>query len=218
MGELLPDWLEDFLAKLVLPREPFLAKLEKQALAQHIPIVHPEVAQFLQLLIRVHRPETILEIGTAIGYSTIHIVRAAGKKAQIKTIEIDQDHAYQAWLNFKEAQVEDQIQSIVGDAIDLIPKLQTKFDLIFLDAAKGQYLTLLPHLLQLLNSPGMIIADNVLLNGWVANEKLIPHRRMKTMVKRMNSFLKSVIDHPDLRSAVVPIGDGLAVSLKEVRD
>lgn len=218
MGQLLPEWLQNFLTKTVLPREPFLVKLEKQALNQQIPIIHPEVAQFLHLLIRMHRPITILEIGTAIGYSTICMARAAGPEAKIKTIEIDEDHAYQAWLNFKEVALNDQIQSIVGDAIDLIPKLENKFDLIFLDAAKGQYLNFLPHTLELLNPRGILIADNVLLNGWVVKEELIPHRRMKTMVKRMTMFLESVINHPSLTSSIVPIGDGLTVSLKEVSD
>lgn len=218
MGQLLPEWLQNFLTKTVLPREPFLVKLEKQALNQQIPIIHPEVAQFLHLLIRMHRPKTILEIGTAIGYSTICMTQAAGPEAKIKTIEIDEDHAYQAWLNFKEVALNDQIQSIVGDAIDLIPKLENKFDLIFLDAAKGQYLNFLPHTLELLNPRGILIADNVLLNGWVVKEELIPHRRMKTMVKRMTMFLESVINHPSLTSSIVPIGDGLTVSLKEVSD
>lgn len=218
MGRLLPEWLQNFLTKTVLPREPFLVKLEKQALNQQIPIIHPEVAQFLHLLIRMHRPKTILEIGTAIGYSTICMARAAGPEAKIKTIEINEDHAYQAWLNFKEVALNDQIQSIVGDAIDLIPKLENKFDLIFLDAAKGQYLNFLPHTLELLNPRGILIADNVLLNGWVVKEELIPHRRMKTMVKRMTKFLESVTNHPSLTSSIVPIGDGLTVSLKEVSD
>lgn len=216
MGELLPEWLQTFLTDTVPPRESFLVRLEKQAANEHIPIIHPDVAQFLHLLIRVHRPKTILEVGTAIGYSTIWMARAAGPDSLIKTIEINEDRAYEAWLNFKTAGIEEQVQNIVGDAIDLISKLDTQFDLIFLDAAKGQYLTFFEDAIKLLNPGGLIIADNVLLNGWVADQELIPSRRMKTMVNRMTDYIQLVMNHRQLTSSIIPIGDGMAVSLKEV--
>ena len=141
MGELLDAWLQDFLNNTVPPREPILQRLEEQAACEHIPIIHPDVGQFLRFLIRVHRPKSILEVGTAIGYSTILFAQAADRETKIKTIEINESRAYEAWLNFKDAGIADRIQSIVGDAIDLIAKLDTTFDFIFLDAAKGQYLT-----------------------------------------------------------------------------
>ncbi len=216
MGELLPEWLQTFLTDTVPPRESFLVRLEKQAANEHIPIIHPDVAQFLHFLIRVHRPKTILEVGTAIGYSTIWMARAAGPDSLIKTIEINEDRAYEAWLNFKTAGIEEQVQNIVGDAIDLISKLDTQFDLIFLDAAKGQYLTFFEDAIKLLNPGGLIIADNVLLNGWVADQELIPSRRMKTMVNRMTDYIQLVMNHRQLTSSIIPIGDGMAVSLKEV--
>ncbi|AZR73620.1 hypothetical protein BBF96_09595 [Anoxybacter fermentans] len=217
MSEFITDWLQKFLKDTVPPRDPLLKKLEEQAACEHIPIIYPEVGQFLYFLIRLQKPKSILEVGTAIGYSTIWMARAAGPETQIKTIEINEDRAYQAWLNFKEAGIEKQIQSIVGDAIDMIGKLDTSFDLIFLDAAKGQYLNFFKEVIDLLNPGGLIVADNVLLNGWVANHKLIPHRRMKTMVNRMTDYIKLVMNHPELTSAIVPIGDGMALSLKEVR-
>lgn len=217
MGELLCDWLQNFLTETVPPREPILRRLEEQAAREHIPIIHPEVGQFLRFMIRLHRPKAILEVGTAIGYSTIWMARAAGPEARLKTIEINENHAYEAWLNFKEAGIEEQVQGLVGDAVDLIGKLDTTFDLIFLDAAKGQYLNFFESALAILNPGGLIIADNVLLNGWVANHDLIPHRRMKTMVNRMTDYIELVMNHPDLSSSIIPIGDGMALSLKEVR-
>ena len=217
MGELLDAWLQDFLNNTVPPREPILQRLEEQAACEHIPIIHPDVGQFLRFLIRVHRPKSILEVGTAIGYSTILFAQAADRETKIKTIEINESRAYEAWLNFKDAGIADRIQSIVGDAIDLIAKLDTTFDFIFLDAAKGQYLTFFQDALGLLNQGGLIVADNVLLNGWVANHDLIPRRRMKTMVNRMDEYIRMVIDHPELTSSIIPIGDGLALSLKDVK-
>lgn len=214
MGELLCDWLQNFLTETVPSRDPLLRRLEEQAARNTLPIIHPEVGQFLQFLIHVHKPKSILEIGTLIGYSTIWIARAAGEDAKIKTIEINENQAYEAWLNFKEAGIEDRVQSIVGDAVELIGKLDTTFDLIFLDAAKGQYLNFFESALNLCNPGGLIIADNVLLNGWVANHDLIPHRRMKTMVNRMTDYIQLVMNHPELSSSIVPIGDGMALSLK----
>lgn len=215
MGEMLADWLQSFMSETVPPREPLLTKIEEQAAHEHIPIIHPEVGQLIHLLIRLHKPKTILEVGTAVGYSTIWMARAAGLDAQITTIEINENRAYEAWLNFKEAGIEEQVQSVVGDAIDLIRKLDTPFDLIFLDAAKGQYLNFFEDGLTLLNPGGMIISDNVLINGWVANPELIPRRRMKTMVHRMGEFIDLVMNHPELTSSIIPIGDGVAVSLRE---
>ncbi|MCK4259765.1 MAG: O-methyltransferase [Halanaerobiales bacterium] len=209
--------LQEFLTNTVQPREPLLQRLEEQAALEHIPIIHSEVGQFLHFLIRLHQPKSILEIGTAIGYSTIWMTRAAGPDAQIKTIEINENRAYEAWLNIKEAKVDNQVQSIVGDAVDLIGKLDTKFDLIFIDAAKGQYLTFLEDALKILNPGGLIVADNVLLKGWVANNELLPHRRMRTMVNRMKDYVQLVMNHPELTSSIIPVGDGVAVSLKEVR-
>lgn len=217
MGELFVDWLQNFLTQTVPPREPLLQRLEEQAARENLPIIHPEVGQFLRFLIRLHRPHSILEVGTAIGYSTIWMARAAGPDARIKTIEINESHAYEAWLNFKEAGVDGQIQGIVGDAVDLIGKLDMAFDLIFLDAAKGQYLAFFESALALLNPGGLIVADNVLLNGWVANHDLIPHRRMKTMVHRMTDYIELVMNHPALSSSIIPLGDGMALSLKEAR-
>ncbi len=218
MGELLCDWLQEFLTNTVPPREPLLQRLEEQAALEHIPIIHPEVGQFIHFLVRLHRPKSILEVGTAIGYSTIWLARGAGPAAQIKTIEINEKRAYEAWLNFKEAKIEDQVQGLVGDALDLIGKLDTKFDLVFIDAAKGQYLSFFEDAIELLNPGGLIIADNVLLNGWVANRDLIPRRRMKTMVNRMTDYIELVMNHPDLTSSIVPVGDGVAISFKEERD
>lgn len=217
MGELFVDWLQNFLTQTVPPREPLLQRLEEQAARDNLPIIHPEVGQFLRFLIHLHRPLSILEVGTAIGYSTIWMARAAGPEARIKTIEINENHAYEAWLNFKEAGVDHQIHGIVGDAVDLIGKLDTTFDFIFLDAAKGQYLTFFESALALLNPRGLIVADNVLLNGWVANHELIPHRRMKTMVNRMTDYIELVMNHPELSSSIIPLGDGMALSLKEAR-
>ena len=218
MGQLLTEWLQNFVESTVPPRDQFLEKLEKQAERENIPIISPDVAQFLHFMIRLKQPTSILEVGTAIGYSTIWMAKAAGPETMIKTIELNQDRAYEAWLNFKEVGIEEQVDNIVGDALDMISHLDTNFDLIFIDAAKGQYPIFFEDAIDLLNPGGVIIADNVLLNGWVANNELIPHRRKNTMVNRMTEYIERVMNHPKLTSSIVPIGDGVALSLKEVRE
>lgn len=160
------------------------------------------------------RPKKILEIGTAIGYSTIWMARALAEDAKITTVELLPGRFQTSQENFQKAGVLDKIQGINGDAKEIIYELDEVYDFIFLDAAKGQYPEFLNLTSKLLKPGGLLVADNVLLNGWVIDLKY-PERRKKTMVYRMRSFLEGLKDNNDFISSIIPLGDGVALIWKK---
>lgn len=211
MKDVLDENLQIFLRNLLPQRDELLREMEQYAQENHVSIVEPEVGQLLQLLVSLKNPQSILEIGTAIGYSTIFMARALKKKeAQITTIEILPNRLEIARKNFKKANVLDKINIINGDAKDIVPSLEGSYDFIFWDAAKGQYPLFLELADKLLKPGGLIVADNVLLNGWVIDLNY-PERRKKTMVYRMRSFLEELNSHKDIISSIIPLGDGVAL-------
>ncbi|MFW5981586.1 MAG: O-methyltransferase [Halanaerobiaceae bacterium] len=200
--------------KLPVPqRDEYLKKMESLAEAKNIPIVQAEVAQFLKLMIRIKQPKRILEVGTAIGYSTTWMARAAGKDVEIVTIEINEEMAEQAANNFRELGIEEQINLKIGDALEILPFLRRKFDFVFIDAAKGQYLNYLEMVMEILPAGGIIIADNVLYKGYVTKSASIKRKR-RTMVRRLEEYLDLVSNHPLLDSSILELGDGLAISVR----
>ena len=188
--------------------------MEDYACKHHISIVEPEVGQLLNVLVNITRPKKILEIGTAIGYSTIWMARALGEDAKITTIELLPGRFQNSQENFQKAGVLDKIKGINGDAKEMIYELDEVYDFIFLDAAKGQYPEFLNLTSKLLKPGGLLVADNVLLNGWVIDLKY-PERRKKTMVYRMRSFLEGLKDNEDFTSSIIPLGDGVALIWKK---
>ncbi|MEJ6950037.1 O-methyltransferase [Natronospora cellulosivora (SeqCode)] len=193
--------------------EEELIKLEEKARIEHIPIIQPEVAQFLKVMIKIKKPLRILEVGTAIGYSTTCMAYAAGKDVEIVTVEIDEDMAERAAKNFLKLGVSEQINLKIGDALKVLPCLRREFDFVFIDAAKGQYLNYLEMILEILSQDGMIIADNVLYKGYVANKRSLKRKNI-TMVRRLEEYIEVVSDHPILESSVLELGDGLAISVR----
>lgn len=211
MKDVLDKDLQIFLRKLLPEKDSLLLEMEKYALDNHISIVDPEVGHLLQLLVCMNRPKKILEIGTAIGYSTIHMARELREdNSKITTIDVLPKRLKKAKENFSKAGLLDKIEIINADAKDYIPKIEEKFDFIFLDAAKGQYPRFLDKLESILKPKGIIVADNVLLNGWVIDLEF-PDRRKKTMVYRMRDFLKTLKSHESFISSIIPLGDGVAV-------
>lgn len=199
---------------IIIPeRDDYMLEMEKRAREEYIPIIRPEVGQFLKVLIEIKRPGLILEIGTAIGYSTIWLAKAAGRGTEIVTIEKDEEKAKEALNNFKHYQLDKSINLKIGDALDIIPYLKRKFDLVFIDAAKGQYIYFLEYILDLLPVGGIIIADNVLYRGYVEKEGKIKHKR-RTIVNNLREYLDKISNHSLLDSTIVPLGDGLAISVR----
>lgn len=190
-----------------------LADLERTAGKQRVPIIAPEVARLLIVLGRLAKPLRILEIGTAIGYSSILLTGILAPGGRIDTIERQDEMLLKARENINRAGLGNVIGIIAGDAKDVLKCLYKQYDMIFLDAAKGQYPELLPECMRLLKSGGILAADNVLYKGMVAGDDTAA-RKNRTIVNRMRAFLDALRNNPALETCIVPIGDGVALAYK----
>ncbi|WP_427339150.1 O-methyltransferase [Caloranaerobacter sp. DY30410] len=208
------DYIQEYIRSVLPKSSDVLKTLEDYAKNYNVPIIHPEVAQFIRVIIQIKNPNRILEIGTAIGYSAIVMAEASKKDCEIITIERREDMVKLAKENLKRAGLDNRIKVLHGEAQEILPNIKDKFDLIFLDAAKGKYMEFLPYCIENLNDGGVIISDNVLFKGMVANDDLVI-RRKKTIVRRMREYLKYICNTPILETSIIPIGDGIALTIKK---
>jgi predicted O-methyltransferase YrrM len=179
----------------------------------NVPIVQKEVANLIKLMITIQKPKRILELGTAIGYSSILMSRASKTIEEIVTIERNENMAEIARNNIREFGEEKAISIIEGDCLKVLEDLDDKYDMIFIDAGKGHYNDFFPHCLRLLKDSGIIISDNVLFRGMVANNDLLIRRKI-TIVKRMREYLINISKDKNLITTVIPIGDGVAITAR----
>lgn len=182
----------------------------------YMPFIRDKSAKVLFEICQTEKPKNILEIGTAVGYSALLMLEGA-KDAFITTIEKDNERAQQAMTNFEKNGVKERVDLIVGDAGEVLPQLEDEgkeFDLIFLDGPKGQYLRYLPHLKNLLCKGGLLVADNVLLHGWVKGEEFVKHKH-RSMVVNLRKFLKCLEEDHDFDSKLLEIEDGMTISRKK---
>jgi predicted O-methyltransferase YrrM len=193
-----------------------LAMMKDYATTHRVPIISLEGGQLLQSVAAAAQPAAMLEIGTAIGYSTLLLATAMMPGGQITTIEQDDDRIAVAKQFLAEAGVLNQTDIIAGDAGVVIPRLTGTYDLVFIDAAKGQYLDYLEKVLDKLSPEAVIIADNVLFRGWVLDETAAP-KRFRTIVKRLKAYLDFVTNDLRFETTVHHIGDGMAVSFYRER-
>jgi len=207
------DYVNNYIRKTIKKNRGILRELEEYAEKNSIPIVHPEVARLLVVLGKMQKPRRILEVGTAIGYSAILFSTVLEPGGIIDTIERYEPMGEQAKENIKRAGLQDTINVIIGEASEVLECLDKKYDIIFLDAAKGQYPEFLPHCLRLLRSGGLLVSDNVLYKGMVASDDLVI-RRKKTIVKRLRDYLDSLCSSEELETSILPVGDGIALSYK----
>ena len=212
MKDVLDTELQLFLRSILPDEDEVQTELRDYADAHHISVVDPEVGYLLHLLTGLVKPESVLEIGTAIGCSGIYIARAM-EQGSLTTIELTEERHTMALDYFRRAGVADKIHAICGDARDIVPQLDTQYDMIFMDAAKGQYMEFLAVADRILKPGGLLVADNVLLNGWVVNLNY-PRHRQKTMVYRMKAFLEQFKENSAYQCSVVPLGDGVALIRK----
>ena len=194
---------------------PFLDELERKALADEVPIIRQDMQSFLKVLLAVHRPGRILEVGTAVGFSAILMAQNTEPDCRITTIEKYEKRIPQAKQNFKEAGMDDRITLIEGDALEVMKSLEGPYDLIFMDAAKGQYIHFLPEALRLLRRGGILISDNVLQDGDIIESHYAVERRNRTIYKRMREYLYVLKHTEGLLTSIVPTGDGAAVTVKQ---
>ncbi|MFQ9213470.1 MAG: O-methyltransferase [Eubacterium ventriosum] len=198
------------------PNNNVLEEIEQQAHIDGVPIIRKEMESFLRVMLTITKPKRILELGTAVGYSAILMSEAIEKDASIITIENYEKRIVQARDNFKKADKEDVITMLEGDAMEIMPGLEgDSFDFVFMDAAKAQYIYFLPEVMRLMKKGAVLITDNVLQEGDIIQSKYVVRRRDRTIHKRMREYLEVVKNHPELETTIVPIGDGITISVKK---
>ena len=193
---------------------PFLEELERFALENEVPIIRKEMQSFMKVLLAVKRPMQVLEVGTAVGFSTLLMCEYGQPDMHITTIENYEKRIPIARENFRKAGKEHRITFLTGDAGEILPTLLGRYDLIFMDAAKGQYIHFLDDVLRLLAPEGVLVSDNVLQDGDVARSRYAIERRDRTIHKRMRDYLYTIKNHPQLETTILPVGDGVAISIK----
>lgn len=192
-----------------------LDEIEQEALAAGVPIIRREMQSFLKFLLRTVKPLRILEVGTAVGFSAILMSEYAPENCQITTIEKYEKRIPIARENFMRAGREKRITLLEGDASEILKSLDGPYDLIFMDAAKGQYIYYLPELLRMLPKGGILVSDNVLQDGDVIQSRFAVERRNRTIHARMREYLYELTHLSELTTSILPLGDGVTVSVRE---
>ena len=194
---------------------PILDEIEREALASFVPIIRKEMQSFLKVLLSIKRPKRILEVGTAVGFSAILMAEYDPVECEIITIENYEKRIPIARENFIRAEKEEQITLLEGDAKDVLETLTEPFDLIFMDAAKGQYMNWLPDVLRLMHKGSVLVSDNVLQEGDIIESHYLVERRNRTIYKRMRQYLYELKHNPLLETSILPLGDGASISVKK---
>ncbi|NLZ48670.1 MAG: O-methyltransferase [Clostridiales bacterium] len=210
MSNITYDFMEQYIRELIPERQGILKELEDYAKENKVPIIHKEVANYLEQMVNIIKPVRILELGTAIGYSAILMYNSSKSVEHIDTIERDEKMITLAKTNIEKAGLKENIEVLQGDCLEVLEGLKEKYDLIFIDAGKGHYNEFFPHCMRLLNDEGVIIADNVLYKGMVVSREFLVRRKI-TIVKRMKKFIDMVTKDDKLITSILPMGDGIAV-------
>lgn len=205
--------ITDYINSLETDRSPLISEIGKKARQEGVPVIREEAASFLQTMTAAMKPEAILEVGTAVGYSTLLMAEAMPQGCHITTIEKYEKRIPEAGRNFERAGETERITMLQGDAEDILKGLTGPFDLVFLDAAKGQYLNWLPRILEIMKPGGMLISDNVLQDGDIIESRYVVERRNRTIHSRMREYLYELKHSEHLVTTIVPIGDGMTVSI-----
>ncbi len=192
-----------------------LAEIEEEARRTCVPVIRKETQNLLKLLLAMNRPERILEVGTAVGFSALLMEDSNPVPCEITTIENYEKRIPVAKANFLRAGKQNVIKLSEGDAAQVLKELTGSYDFIFMDAAKGQYIHFLPEVMRLLRTGGVLVSDNVLQDGDIIQSRFAVTRRNRTIHKRMRDYLYELTHMEGLRTSILPIGDGVTVSVKE---
>ena len=206
--------MRDYLYSLEPDWGELCESIASKARKEEIPVIKRETGALLKTMVALKQPRAILEVGTAVGYSALLMAGAAPESCKITTIEKYEPRILEAKKNFAKAEIEDRIVLLEGDAEEILQSLTGPFDFVFLDAAKGQYLHWLPVILGLLERGGVLFSDNVLQGGDVLQSRYGVERRDRTIHGRMREYLYQIKHMEGLESAIVPIGDGVSISVK----
>ena len=212
MSNIVNKEVERYIRETLKDKEGLLKELEEYAAEYNVPIVHKEVSDLLKVLLKVQKPKSILEVGCAIGYSSILFSTSTNGEAKIITVERNEKMIEQAKMNFERSGFSNNITLLEGDAEELLKNVEGEFDMIFLDAAKGQYKLFYDLVIDKVG--GLLISDNILYKGMIADDALVM-RRKKTIVKRMRNYLDYICNCDYLSTSLIPIGDGVALSYKD---
>ena len=193
-----------------------LEKIKQKALEEHIPIIMDDTLEVVDKILKKVKPKRILEIGTAVGYSAMCFSKYLAEDGLIDTIERDEKRIEEAKQNFKKVEVENKINLYEGDAVEILPTLNEKYDVVFIDAAKGKYPFFLKEALRMLKQDGIIFADNILYKGYVMSD--YNKHKQRTAVRNLREYIKEVTEDPNLETEILEVGDGLAVSRRKKID
>lgn len=191
-----------------------LEKIKQKAIEEHIPIIMDDTLEVMGKYLKEEKPERILEIGTAVGYSAICFTDFLSENGIIDTIERDEKRILEAKENIKKAEVEGKINIYEGDAVEILPTLNKKYDVVFIDAAKGKYPFFLKESLRMLKPKGIIFADNILYKGYVMSD--YNKHKQRTAVRNLREYIKEVSENPNLETEILEVGDGLAISKNKI--
>ncbi len=189
-----------------------IEQIKEKALDEHIPIIMDDTLEVVGKILEDKKPERILEIGTAVGYSAIMFSKYLTENGYIDTIERDEERIKEAKENVKDLNLEEKIHIFEGDAIEILPTLKGPYDVVFIDAAKGKYPIFLSEALRMLGNNGIIVADNVLYKGYVMSD--YNKHKQRTAVRGLREFLKELNENENLTTQILEVGDGLAISKK----
>ena len=187
-----------------------LEKIKEKALENHIPIIMDDTLEVIAKILTEKKPKRILEIGAAVGYSAMCFSKYLAEDGLIDTIERDEERIEEAKQNFKKVEVENKINLYEGDAVEILPTLNEKYDVVFIDAAKGKYPFFLKEALRMLNQDGIIFADNILYKGYVMSD--YNKHKQRTAVRNLREYIKETTENPNLETEILEVGDGLAIS------
>ena len=213
MSNIVNNLVEDYIRTTLKEKDGLLRELEEYANEHNVPIVHKEVSELLKVLLKIQKPKRILEVGCAIGYSSILFASVLDEDVEIITVERNEKMIEKAKENIKLAGFEKNITILEGDAEEILKEVEGPFDMMFMDAAKGQYKLFYDMIIDKLRVDGLLISDNILYKGMVAHDDFVI-RRKKTIVKRMRNYLDYICNCDYLSTSLIPIGDGVALSYK----
>lgn len=190
--------------------EEKLKVIKEKALEEHIPIIMDDTLEVIDTYLKEMKPKRILEIGTAVGYSAICFSKYLAEDGIIDTIERDEERIADAKRNIKEMDLNNKINIYEGDAVEILPNLNNKYDMVFIDAAKGKYTFFLEQSLRMLNKKGIIFADNILYKGYVLSD--YNKHKQRTAVRNLREYIKQTTENAELETQILEVGDGLAIT------
>lgn len=210
--------MASFINSFATPNSEFADELEKYSLETNVPIVRKEMQTLMKFLLAMKKPLSILEVGTAIGFSAILMAENTADNCHITTIEKYEKRIPIAKENFIKSGYNNRITFLEGDATEILKNLEGPFDFIFMDAAKGQYINFFPDIMRLLSTDGILLSDNVMQDGDILESRYVVERRNRTIYARMRDYLYELTHDPRLESVILPVGDGVTISVRKQKN